>query len=148
MLKRLTLVGAAVAAVAVTAVATAGAAAGGAEVVRDAGCYTTPFTKTCVVTRTVTNATTTPSGNQVYVTNGVVDRTVTFPFGGSYTASQKLRVAILRKGGDVAMSSEHYVQESEYLSGTYHLVCTESYDIHWVGDDPQFTDYQVECTPV
>jgi hypothetical protein len=148
MLKHLTVVGAAVAAAAVTAVAATAAPERGAELVRDAGCVTTPFTTTCVVVRSVTNATTTASGNLVYVRNGVVDRTVTFRFGGSYTASQKLRVAILRKDGEVAMSSEHYVQQSEYLSGTYHLVCTESYDIHWVGDDPQFTDYQVECTPL
>ena len=61
--------------VALALAGTAAAGAGnGADVVRDEGCYSNPFATTCVVTRTVTHATVTPSGNISYVTNGTVER--------------------------------------------------------------------------
>ena len=127
--------------------ATAVAAPGnGATVVRDEGCTTTIFAVVCTTVKTTTNTTTTPSGKVSYVTSGTVDRTMTFVFGGSYTVSSKLRVHNLLADGEFQVSSDHYSETSEYLSGTYHLLCTNSYDIHWAGDQSQFGNYELECT--
>ena len=133
----------------VAALACAGTAAadrGGAEVVRDEGCVTSPFATTCTVVRTVTHLTTTPSGNSSYVTNGTVERTMTFVFGGTYTVVSSLHSHTLRKQDLVTESGDHYNEVSEYISGTYHLSCVNSWDLHWTGDKPQFTNYVLECT--
>ncbi len=137
-------------AVAVTALAFAGVAAAapgnGAQVVNDAGCYQTPFAKVCIVTKTTTNVTTTSSGNLNYVTNGTVDRTMTFVFGGSYTVSSEIHEHHLLKNGEFFEASDHYSEQREYLSGTYHLVCTEGYDTHWANGATQFGSYDLQCT--
>ena len=140
---------AAVAAVsaALTFAAVAGAAPGnGAQVVNDAGCYQTPFAKVCVVTKTTTNVTSTPSGNLNYVTNGTVERTMTFVFGGSYTVTNTIHSHYLAKRGEIFEESDHYLEQDEYLSGTYHLSCTEAFDLHWANGASQFGNYDVQCT--
>ena len=143
---RTLLVTAAVAAAALTFVALAGAAPGnGAQVVNDAGCYQTPFAKVCIVEKTTTNVTSTPSGNLSYVTNGTVERTMTFVFGGSYTVSNEIHSHQLTKRGEIFEASDHYLAQSEYLSGTYHLLCTEGYDIHWANGASQFGNYNLQC---
>jgi hypothetical protein len=146
MRKRLLILGAIVAALACAG--TAAAADGGAEVVRDEGCVTSPFATTCTVVRTTTNLTVTPSGNVSYVTNGTVERQMTFVFGGSYTVTSSLHSHALRKQGEVKTSSDHYYEVSEYVSGTYHLSCVNTWDLHWTNDTPQFTNYELECTVV
>jgi hypothetical protein len=136
--------------VALTALAFAAAASaapgGGATVVRDEGCVQTPFALVCTTVKTTTSTTTTPSGKTSYVTNGTVDRTMTFVFGGSYTTSSKLHVNNLLADGEFMVSSDHYEETSEYVSGTYHLLCTNSYDIHWAGGQAQYGNYVLECT--
>jgi hypothetical protein len=108
---RTLLAAAAVAVAALTFAALAGAAPGnGAQVVNDAGCYQTPFAKVCVVEKTTTNVTTTPSGNLNYVTNGTVERTMTFVFGGSYTVSDTVHSHQLAKQGEIAEASDHYLE--------------------------------------
>ena len=144
---RTLLAAAAVAVAALSFAALAGAAPGnGAQVVNDAGCYLTPFAKVCVVEKTTTNVTTTPSGNLNYVTNGTVERTMTFIFGGSYTVSDTVHSHQLAKQGEIAEASDHYLEQSEYLSGTYHLVCTEAFDLHWANGNSQLGNYDVQCT--
>jgi len=118
----------------------------GATVVKDEGCVTTVFATTCTVVKTTTNMTTTPSGNVSYVTNGTVERTMTFVFGGSYTTSNALHVHTIAKQGEIHESSDHYAEVSHYLSGTYELTCTNSYDIHWTNGAAQFGNYELECT--
>ena len=141
------LLAAAVTAAALIVAATAAAAPGkGAQVVNDAGCYTTPFATVCSVVKTTTNVTATPSGNLNYVTNGTVDRTMTFVFGGSYTVSSEIHNHNLLKQGVFFETSDHYSEQREYVSGTYHLLCTEGYDIHWVNDSSQFGNYELQCT--
>lgn len=136
----------------VAALATAGIAAGapakGATVVKDAGCTSTFFATTCTVTKTVTNETVTPSGKISYVTNGTVERTMTFVFGGTYSFTSALHMHGLRADGEVREESDHYASEWEYVSGTYHLVCFQSYDIHWANGDAQFGNSDLGCTPV
>src|SRR4051794_29119358 len=140
---------AALAAAALTFAAVAGAAPGnGAQVVNDAGCYQTPFAKVCVVEKTTTNVTTTPSGNLTYVTNGTVERTMTFVFGGSYTVSDTVHSHYLAKQGEIFEESDHYLEQNEYRSGTYYLVCTEAFDLHWANGASQFGDYDVQCTVI
>ena len=78
----------------IAALGTAGTATAdsgqGAAVAKDAGCVTNFFGTTCTVVKTVTNTTTTPSGKISYVTNGTVDRTITFVFGGTYTFTSSI----------------------------------------------------------
>ena len=137
----------AVTAAALTFAAFAGAAPGnGAQVVNDAGCYQTPFAKVCVVEKTTTNVTWTPSGNLNYVTNGTVERTMTFVFGGSYTVSSDIHSHQLTKQGEIFEASDHYAEQREYQSGTYHLLCTEGYDIHWANGASQLGNYDLQCT--
>jgi len=125
---------------------TASAAGNGAETVKDEGCVTNVFATTCTVVRTVTNSTVTPSGNISYVTNGAVERKVTFAFGGTYDFTSSIHSHGLRKAGEYHTTSDHYAEQSEYVSGQYRLTCVSSYDIHWTNGEAQFTRYELECT--
>jgi hypothetical protein len=127
---------------------TASAAGNGATVVKDAGCTTNVFGTTCTVVKTTTNTTTTPSGKTSYVTNGTVERTITFVFGGTYTFSDSLHSHALLANGEFQVTSDHYASEWESVSGTYHLVCWQSYDIHWTNDDAQFGNSELGCEVV
>jgi hypothetical protein len=123
----------------------AGAANAAAIVVNDAGCVTNFFGTTCTVIKTTTNATTTPSGNASYVTNGTVERRIEFAFGGSYTSSSKLHVHTLAKQGEIRTSSEHYEELIDYVSPTWFTSCVSSYDIHWANGDAQFIRSELAC---
>jgi hypothetical protein len=135
----------------IAALGTAGTATAdsgqGAAVVKDAGCVTNFFGTTCTVVKTVTNTTTTPSGKISYVTNGTVDRTITFVFGGTYTFTSAIHMHGLRTDGEVQEESDHYSSQWEYLSGSYHLVCVESYDLHWANEAAQPSNFELYCVP-
>jgi hypothetical protein len=134
-------------AIAALAVTGAAAAADGATVVKDAGCVTNFFGTTCTVVKTATNTTITPNGKISYVTNGTVERRITFVFGGSYTFTSALHMHGLRAQDEVREESDHYTSQWEYLSGTYHLICVESYDLHWANDDAQPSNFELYCVP-
>ena len=123
----------------------AGAANSAAIVVNDAGCITSFFGTTCTVIKTTTNATTTPSGNVSYDTNGAVERRIEFSFGGSYTSSSRIHVHTLAKQGEIRTSSEHYEELIAYVSGTWFTSCISSYDIHWTNGDVQFSRSELAC---
>jgi hypothetical protein len=132
------------AALALAAPAAAGTDSG-AAVVKDEGCVTNVFATTCTVIKTVTNTTLTPSGNVSYVTNGTVERRMTFVFGGTYTSNQTIHLHALGRQGEAPVSSEHFEEQTDYVSGTYSLSCVSGYDIHWANGDVQFGNYQLEC---
>ena len=133
--------------VAAALASTAAAAPGnGAEVVRSEGCYSNPFVTTCVVTKTVTRATVTPSGNLSYVTNGTVEFTQTFAFGGSHTRNEEIHLHSLLKDGVWTTSSEHHSEVEHYLSGTYELTCLSGYDVQYAGGETRFSNYELDCT--
>jgi hypothetical protein len=123
----------------------AGAANAAAVVVKDAGCVTNFFGTTCIVIKTTTNATTTPSSNVSYVTNGTVERRIEFSFGGSYTSSRNIHVHTLAKQGEIRTSSEHHEELIDYVSGTWFASCLSSYDIHWTNGDVQFSRSELAC---
>jgi hypothetical protein len=135
----------------VVALATAGTAAAagsdGAAVVKDAGCVSNFFGTTCTVVKTVTNTTTTPSGKVSYVTNGTVERQITFVFGGTYSFTSSLHMHGLRADDELQEESDHYTSQWEYVSGTYHLVCVQSYDIHWTNGAAQPFNSELYCVP-
>jgi hypothetical protein len=135
----------------VVALATAGTAAAagsdGAAVVQDAGCVSNFFGTTCTVVKTVTNTTTTPSGKVSYVTNGTVERQITFVFGGTYSFTSSLHMHGLRADDELQEESDHYTSQWEYVSGTYHLVCVQSYDIHWTNGAAQPFNSELYCVP-
>ena len=135
----------------VVALAAAGTAAAagsnGAVVVRDAGCTSNFFGTTCTVVKTVTNTTVTPSGRISYVTNGTVERQITFVFGGTYSFTSSLHMHSLRAGDELQEESDHYSSQWEYVSGTYHLVCVQSYDIHWANGAAQPLNSELYCVP-
>jgi hypothetical protein len=139
------LIGTMLAALALAAPAAAGTDSG-ATVVKDEGCVTNVFATTCTVIKTVTNMAITPSGNVSYVTNGTVERRMTFVFGGTYTSTQKLHLHALAQQGETQASSEHFDEQTDYMSGTYALSCVSGYDIHWANGDVQFGNYHLECT--
>ena len=122
----------------ITGTATAGTG-NGADVVKDAGCVTSVFATTCTVIKTITHTTVTPSGNVSYVTNGTVERRLTFVFGGSFTSSRTLHLHALAKQGETQTSSEHYEELTHYSSGTYQLSCASSYDIHYANGNVNST---------
>jgi hypothetical protein len=143
MRKTITLIGI------VTALAVAGTASAGgsgAEVVNDAGCYSTWFAKVCTTIKTVTKETTTPSGNVAYMTNGTVENTMTFISGSTFTRSSRLQSRYLAKQGEITTATDHYDEVWESVSGTYHLVCTYSYDIQVAGGEGRVLRYELECT--
>ena len=143
------IIGAATFAAALAIAGTAAAApSDGAVVVDDAGCTTSFFGTTCTVVKSTTNTTVTPSGKISYVTNGTVERTITFVFGGTYTFTSGLHVHDLRDAGEVQEESDHYSSEWEAVSGTLHLVCVQSYDIHWTNGAGQFGDSELYCNYV
>ena len=65
------------------AVGSAAAAPGGADVIHEDSCVPAWFGTVCTTIQATTNVAATPSGNVVYVTNGTVERRLTFTFGGS-----------------------------------------------------------------
>jgi hypothetical protein len=143
MRKAVTLIGCVVA-LALAGTAVAGST--GAEVVRDAGCVTTPFATVCTTVKSVTNSTTTPSGNVSYVTSGMVARTMTFVFGGTMTTSSNFHLHALAKQGEIATASDHYEEQSEYVSGAYRVSCSSSYDIQVANGETKVLRSELECT--
>jgi hypothetical protein len=123
----------------------AGSAKAAAVVVNDAGCVTNFFGTTCTVIKTTTNATTTPSGNVSYVTNGTVERRIEFSFGGSYTSNSTIHVHTLAKQGEIRTSSEHYDELIDYVSGTWFMSCVSGFDIHWTNGEAQFIRSELSC---
>jgi hypothetical protein len=117
----------------------------GATVVNDAGCTSNIFATTCIVVKSVTNMTVTPSGNISYVTNGTVERHMTFVFGGTYTYTDSLHLHSLRKDDVLQEEGDHFSSQTVYASGTYQLTCVQSYDIHWANDKPQPSNYELSC---
>src|SRR4051794_9378453 len=144
MRKFLTAAASAAAVLALAGTASA-ASSNGAVVVNDAGCTSTPFATVCTVVKSTTNTTATPSGNISYVTNGTVERTMTFVFGGTYSFTDEIHLHGLRKAGEVHEEGDHYWSQWVYASGTYNLTCVEAYDIHWANDRAQLADFQLYC---
>jgi opacity protein-like surface antigen len=146
MRKSLLVLAAVVAALATAASATA-AGSDGAAVVKDAGCTTSFFGTTCMTVKTVTNTTMTPSGKISYVSNGTVEREITFVFGGTYTFTSSIHTHGLRADGELQEESDHYASQWEYVSGTYHLVCVQSFDLHWANGAAQPYNSELYCVP-
>jgi hypothetical protein len=133
---------------ALVAAGTAAAGGDGAAVVKDAGCTSSFFGTTCTVVKTVTSSTVTPSGKISYVTNGTVERQITFVFGGTYTFTSSIHMHGLRADGELQEESDHYASQWDYVSGTYHLRCVQSYDLHWANGDAQPYRSELDCVPV
>jgi hypothetical protein len=134
----------------VAALVAAGTAAGGgdgAAVVKDAGCTSSFFGTTCTVVKSVTNSTVTPSGKISYVTNGTVERQITFVFGGTYTFTSSIHMHGLRADGELQEERHHYASQWEYISGAYHLLCVQSFDLHWANGDAQPYRSELYCVP-
>lgn len=123
----------------------AAASSDGAVVVDDAGCTTNFFGTTCTVVKSTTNTTVTPSGVISYVTNGTVERTITFVFGGTYTFTSSLSMHGLRKNDEVHEESDHYASQWVAVSGTYQLTCFQSYDLHWANGQSQLANSELYC---
>jgi hypothetical protein len=131
---------------ALTLAGVAAAAPGGANVVRNEGCASNVFGTTCIVTKTVTSITTTPSGNVNYSTNGTVESTMTFVFGGSFSRNTEIHLHSQLKQGEIHTYVEHYDEATDYASATYRLHCVSGFDVHWAGEATQFSNYSYECT--
>ena len=101
---------------------------------------------TCTTTRTVRTTTATPDGGISYVTNGTVDRTITFVFGGTYTQSRELHLhSPLRDGNKIDISSEHYEEAFTYESGTYRLTCVSGYETQLANGDVRISRSELSC---
>lgn len=129
----------------VVAAAAAGAP-GGAEVIHQDSCEPAWFGTVCTTIHATTNLTATPSGNVHYVTNGTVERQLTFSFGGSFTTTSDIHLSTLQKKGELHVYSERSTQSSSYRSGTYALDCTGTVVSHYANGSTQFSDYTYTCT--
>ena len=82
------------------------AAPGGAEVIHQDSCEPAWFGTVCTTIQATTNLTATPSGNVHYVTNGTVERQLTFSFGGSFTTTSDIHLSTLQQKGELHVYSE------------------------------------------
>jgi hypothetical protein len=126
---------------------TALAAPGGGATVDDSSyCVTTPFTTICYDIHTVTNTTTTPSGNVSYVTNGAVTANHTFPFSTcTYSRTEPLHLHHLVKDGDVHSESWRLDVTTDYQCGTFGQSCTTEMSYHYANGATQFGRYETVC---
>ena len=129
----------------VVAAAAAGAP-GGAEVIHQNSCEPAWFGTVCTTIQATTNLTATPSGNVQYVTNGTVERQLTFDFGGSFTTTSDIHLSTLQKKGELHVYSERSTQSSSYRSDTYALDCSGTIVSHYANGSTQFSDYTYTCT--
>ena len=127
------------------AVAGTAAAGNGAVVVNDQSCTQNPFALVCLDVKTVTNTVVTPSGALKYVTNGTVERTMTFVFGGTYTSKQEIHNSILVKDGEDQVRSERYWETTQSVSGTYSLTCEGGFTFHYANGSVQVGEYSYDC---
>ena len=82
----------------------------------------------------------------VYVTNGTVERQLTFFFGGTFTTTSDIHLAAVQEKGQLQVVSERAFQTSSSRSGTYALDCTGSLVSHYANGATQFVEYSYDCT--
>jgi hypothetical protein len=134
------------AALATLALAGVAAASDGATVVNDRSCTQTPFALVCLDVKTVTNTVVTPSGNLRYVMNGTVERTMTFGFGGTYTATAEVHNSVLMKDGEDQSRTERYWETTQSVSGSYSLTCEGGFTYHFANGMVQIGEYSYDCS--
>ena len=146
-MKKLVILAALVVALASTEVAAADAG-NGATVTNDAFCISSPFATWCWDIKTVTNATTTPSGALSYVTNGTNDYSVSLPWAGcTTTKSEPVHLHWLTRDGEVQSHSERLEQTTSFsCAGSSTHTCTSSFELHMANGDVQFQRPEFVCS--
>ena len=147
-MKKLLLIGSLVAGIALACTAVAGAAPGnGATVDNYAYCIPSPLITWCWDVKTVTNMTTTPSGNVSFVTNGTTDYTVSIPLlGCTSTKSEPVHLHWLRKNGDPQTHSQRLAQTNSFTCASgYSSSCTSTFELHETSGDVQFQRFDFVC---
>jgi hypothetical protein len=144
--KALILIGSLVAAL--VAAASAGAAPGnGATHVDISGCTLSPFGIVCQAADSVTNTTTTPSGNVSYVTNGVLAISITNPFTAcSLSQTQPFHTHWLQKDGELQSRSERLTLTNTISCAGIEHTCVSTLDFHYANGDVQFSRSDLICT--
>jgi hypothetical protein len=118
----------------------------GAHVYTDSTCTPTPFSTVCIDTRLVTKETTTQSGVRSYVTNGVVTRTLTFPFSECiYVQSRPVHLHWLERDGDLQQRTEHLVTTTAFECGAFAQTCTTTIDLHLANGEVRATRFAFVC---
>jgi hypothetical protein len=135
----------------VGALAVTGAAAadpgGGAVVDNYSQCTPSPFAIVCVDVKAVTNVTTTPSGNRSYTTNGVIERTMTFPsIGCTYSYSEPIQSHTLLRAGELQAESLRIVSTTQLDCGGHLPICTTTLHRHEANGELQFGRWEAVCT--
>lgn len=130
------------------ATGTASAEPGGATVTNESGCVTSPLTISCWDVKTVTQRTTTPSGNVSYVMNGTIESTVSIPLiGCTYTRTQPIHENELVKGDEAHLFHRRLIETFTFGCGSGPTrTCTTGMDVHWVDDRFQFVRPEFVCT--
>ena len=145
-MKALLVIGSIVAALTAAGIANAGG--NGAYVYKSSTCNDTIFGKICVDQKSVTNITTTPSGNESYITNGQLD----FSFANRLTgctssSSQKFHTSFLDKDGEAQSHGSRYVTTSQVGCGGGPVqTCLTVVAFHYGRGEIQFDRTDVACT--
>ena len=110
-------------------------------------CNPSPFALVCTDVRTVTNVTSTPSGNRSYVTNGVIAVSYTNPFNGcSFSQAQPVHLHWLERGGELQSRSERSTLTNQIQCGSFAQTCVTTLEAHYANGDVQFNRQDVVCT--
>src|SRR5262249_48647392 len=137
IMKALLVIGSIVAALAAVGVANAGG--NGAYVYKASSCSDTVFGTICVEQKSVTNITTTPSGNESYITNGKLD----FSFANRLTgctssSSESFHTHFEDKDGEAQSHGSRYVTTSQIGCGGSVQTCLTTVAFHYGRGEIQF----------
>jgi hypothetical protein len=147
-MRKLIVLGAALASALVTAGA-AGAAGDGATVIHDSGCVPNAFVTMCYEIHTVTNTATTPSGVTSYITNGTVDRHFFFTFSpdATYSRTNDVHDHVLRKGGELHQESLRMEEITAFdLGGGFAQTCVSTFNFAYANGETRLGEIAFECT--
>lgn len=116
---------------------------GGATVSKVNDCYSYGGYTSCYDYQYVTNFTSTPSGNNLYLTNGHSSSTTTGPGGYQYSSTDNFHSTYLIRKGETQVS--HYSDRYETVYAG--ITCSYRYKFHYANGEVRVyvTDY--ECTP-
>lgn len=143
-MKALLVVGSIVAALA--AAGAAGAAGeNGAVVVDYSICSPTPVFLVCSAAKTVTNVTSTSSGNLSYVTNGVIEVSYTNPFC-SISQTQPFHLHYLEQEGELQSRSQRLSLTNQLSCAGVSHICVTTLDAHYANGDVRFSRSETVCT--
>jgi hypothetical protein len=116
--------------------------ADGAQTYHENYCQDVWFGTVCVQVHGVYNVTTTPSGNENYMSNSRYEYVYDYQNGDHYEYDNKSHYKILWKAGEPHVIHQHFQETSTSPGST----CTWEYDYHYANGTVQFNNWNVTCS--